>query len=184
MNQMKIQLISITALMIFTGICCAKTGDVRLSDFDIYQDGRSSLSFNINGTCDIYDHGKIFMHQEKSKCSGLTTGQWSVTFGYGTLVGETSCNEISGIVPEVVNRDDILTYVSSAMNNTDTGHNCWCRITQYISPDGIAKTMTDSVWAFLYTDGTNCANNCVYSCSDSVRNEPVFRTAIFGKKDM
>jgi hypothetical protein len=178
-KYMTLKFITVTMMIMCVSTCLGDA--LKIQNFDVYKDGMSAKSHNQNNSCDIYKNGKWLFNQESENCIDLTKGKWSVTFDYGTLTGEISCNNMSGLVPEVTNSDDILVLVADTMNSDNTGNNCWCRVIEHTAPDGVSQSLAQSSWVFLYktSSDSDCVTNCVNSCANDVRNESFIRNAMF-----
>ena len=93
----------------------------------------------------------------------------------GTITGEGLCNATSGSA----NTPATSAQMSSANWSVD-GAICWCRATGVDEGDGL--TASNGAWVFNRTDSsaTDCKSNCADYCTQNVRDDASFRSAVFG----
>lgn len=130
-------------------------------------DGDESGSLGNNGTT----------HSNEVTYDLTNPGTWGVTFDYGVVLGESSCNAIFGSNQSSVSG-------ANTMSTTDTGRYCWCRVTEHNPDDGNPiQSLTSSSWVFLEDFGANnvdgCASRCASRCATLVYGESVVRDALY-----
>ena len=59
---------------------------------------------------------------------------------------------------------------------------CWCKATHYTANNAQQCSLSSPAWVFAYDDGSaaDCAIGCALDCALYVRNNSVFRLAVFG----
>ena len=98
------------------------------------------------------------------------TGNHFAHFSYGYIQFETICSTTS---PDTAGTPD----------TTNSGENCWCRVSKYVNSDKETCTPTDSNWIFVSNswEKGNCTSKCTISCySAAVQNSSSFRVAMYG----
>ena len=129
---------------------------------------------------DICAHTGTLVRTYKTNINGTsvtadnTNKTWRVIFDVSqTLMGISSCNDISGTVNTAIT--NLVTD-----NTVDVGENCWCKMEPV--PAYGAYTGLASYWVLyrVYADATACAATCTTDCATAFSNNTGgFRTAIF-----
>ena len=82
----------------------------------INTNGTEAFGLNHDGTCDVYN-GEWDFNVSKSKCLGLSNGEWVAKFSYGSIKGTSVCANNGG------------TYDTVGNPNGNNGQYCWCKMT-------------------------------------------------------
>ena len=105
------------------------------------------------------------------------TGDWTVTFAYGTVYGVSSCLASSATyTPAVSSLTQGATTGKIVVNNAtvvggeSTGGYCWCKMVHPF----------ESRWVFWGSRSANsCKANCAYNCAQGARSIGTMRTSMF-----
>lgn len=126
--------------------------------------------------------------------NAFNKGDWGTVFPYGTVTGISVCSNIEPSVAYEYDDgyDQWTNYVYGQVSTnqsgvqsqydawvaggrpaTTVGGYCYCKLT--------SPSVSASRWVFKYSGSvSDCANNCASDCANVVRNDAVFRGAVFG----
>ncbi len=111
---------------------------------------------------------------------------WAVEFGYGTIRGNASCNNIAGNnnYEEWDNASSNWTAAYNTMSRSDTGSQCWCQLLDFTdSQTNNVYNANHAPWVYysLVETQTNqdCAHDCAFFCSAAIEDDYKFRNAMF-----
>lgn len=99
----------------------------------------------------------------------LDENEWSVTFSYGSIKGESVCATNSEHFGEV-----------GTPIGTD-GPNCWCRANGFARQNSSKyQSVASPAWVYQTYNPNNCASGCVFACASNLGGNNKFRRGIFG----
>ena len=107
--------------------------------------------------------------------SDLNDGEWAITFDYGTVYGKSLCTSSS--LPDY--------YSTGTPNESASGPNCWCKVTQFKTTSGNILTAVSNPWSWynnmIYDGEDHCERECASSCASGVAGNADNRTALYGQ---
>ena len=117
------------------------------------------------GTSSEYN---LYSQQTSANADGLSNGEWSANFSYGTIYGRAYCSSRNGDVKDA--EDDpcwpsgrIAEWAATADQVlVGRGEHCWCNVTGFAPVNDVRRNVSSTRWIgyFYYFDiGYRCADS-------------------------
>ncbi|MBO7066827.1 MAG: hypothetical protein J6W40_04365, partial [Alphaproteobacteria bacterium] len=135
---------------------------------------------------------------------GLERGTAAITFDYGDVYIENSCNttnitgndfahaldEAHGVEEEeqLISTFNFVTRSGDTFSRSVTGQMCWCRVYGYKPTNGTIQLTPDAPWVFLgasavdWDSVTTCEEGCALGCLQSFVFFPRIRSVFYGQE--
>ncbi len=97
----------------------------------------------------------------------MSAGDWKLGFSYGTVSGKTLCSATTA-----ANQFDI------GAPNTESGGNCWCKVSAFTDTNNATTDITDGQWVFMDAFSTDTAvADCQSRCAEICPSQIVYGSA-------